>query len=177
MTPRVPPASARELGLVNAAIAWASGRAAGGRPLNLFTTLGRARGLFRGWLHFASRLMPFGRLARRDTELVILRVAHLRACEYERRHHLQIGRRAGLTDADFARVTEGPQAAGWSDRERAILQAVDELDAARSISDPTWEALRAQLDARRLVELVLLATHYEMLATVIATLGIEPDSA
>jgi AhpD family alkylhydroperoxidase len=161
---------------VNAAIAWASGRATGGRPLNLFTTLGRTGGLFRGWLHFAGRLMPFGRLPRRDTELVILRVAHLRECVYEQNHHVRLGRRVGLTHDELGRVAEGPQATGWSDRERAILTAVDELVADRAITDASWEALEPHLPPARLVELTLLATHYDMLATVILTLGIEPEA-
>ena len=48
------------------------------------------------WLGFARRLMPFGKLPRRDTELVILRVAHLRGCDYEWHHHVRLGKRAGV---------------------------------------------------------------------------------
>ena len=69
---------------------------AGTSPPNLFLTLGRHRKLFRGWLRFAGRLMPGGKLPRRETELVILRVAHLRSCQYEFDHHVHLGRRAGL---------------------------------------------------------------------------------
>ena len=58
-------------------------------------TLGRHRPLFRGWLRFAGRLMPGGKLPRRETEMVILRVAHLRQCAYEFEHHARLARRAG----------------------------------------------------------------------------------
>lgn len=152
-----------------------AGRVSRSNPPNLFTTLGRHRPLFRGWLAFARRLMPFGKLPRRETELVILRVAHLRQCEYERHHHLELGRRAGLDDADFARVEEGPEADGWSARERAILRLVDELHQSGDASDATWTAMRDHLDEREAIELVMLTAHYEMLATVIATLQIETD--
>lgn len=37
-----------------------------------------------------------GRLPRVDTELVILRVAHLRGSEYELQHHRRMGRQFGL---------------------------------------------------------------------------------
>lgn len=40
-----------------------------------------------------------GKLPTIDTELVILRVGHLRACEYELQHHRRMARKAGL-DAD-----------------------------------------------------------------------------
>ena len=174
--PRIPAGGRRELGLALWGFTQIAGRVSRTNPPNLFTTLGRHRALFRGWLAFARRLMPGGRLPRRESELVILRVAHLRDCAYERAHHIRLGLRAGLDDADLARVVDGPAAPGWSPREQAILRAVDELHAHSDISDETWAALRAHLDERELIELVMLAAHYDMLATVIGTLRIAPDS-
>ena len=174
--PRIAPGGLRETG----PFAWGFSRIAQRAmrtkaPPNLFTTLGRHPGLFRGWLFFAGRLMPRGKLPRRDTELVILRVAHLRACAYEWEHHELLGRRAGLDAAAFERVKAGPEAAGWSAREQVILRAVDELHETRDVGDATWSALREHLDERRLVELVMLTAHYEMLATTIGTLRIQTD--
>ena len=173
--PRIAPGSRGELGLPTWAFTRIAGVAMRSNPPNLFTTIGRHRGLFRGWLMFAGRLMPGGKLPRRDTELVILRVAHLRSCRYEFDHHVRLGRRAGLTDADLRRVMEGPGAAGWTPREHALLTAVDELHARSDLSDATWETLRAHLDERRAIEFVFLVGHYEMLATAIGTLRIQPD--
>jgi AhpD family alkylhydroperoxidase len=119
-------------------------------------------------------MMPRGRLPRRETELVILRVAHLRDCRYEFDHHVRLGRRAGLTGDDIRRVVEGPQA-GWPPREATLLEAVDELHRDGDLSDSTWQRLRAGHDERQLIELVMLAGHYEMLATAIRTLRIQPD--
>ena len=173
---RIAPGSRSDVGAATWVLAAVAGRLGGTRPLRLFLTLGRHRGLFRGWLMFAGRLMPGGRLPRRETELVILRVAHLRACAYEFDHHVKLGARAGVGEEDVRRVTEGPDAAGWSPRERALLQAVDELHATQDVADGTWAALREHLDDRRLIELVLLVGHYEMLATAIGTLRIQPDA-
>jgi AhpD family alkylhydroperoxidase len=173
--PRIAPGGPREVGAIAWLIARVGGARAGTGPLNLFRTLGRHRRLFRGWLRFAGRLMPGGVLPRRDTELVILRVAHLRDCAYERRHHVRIGRRAGLTAAEIAGVSEGPGRAGWSARERAILAAVDALHADRDLDEATWAELRRHLDERECIELCMLAGHYEMLATTIAALRIQPD--
>lgn len=175
--PRIAPGSRRDVGLVGWTISRVAGRVTGTPPPNLFLTLGRQRKLFRGWLRFAGRLMPGGALPRRETELVILRVAHLTSCRYEFDHHVTLGRRAGLTDADFARVVEGPEADGWSPRERAILGAVDELHRDRDLGDAAWAALREHLDEPETVELCMLAGHYELLATFIRTLRIQPDDA
>jgi AhpD family alkylhydroperoxidase len=174
-TPRIQPGGRRELGLATWGFTRLAGRAMRSSPPNLFTTFGRHGGLFWSWLMFAGRLMPGGKLPRRDTELVILRVAHLRDCTYEWDHHVKIGRRAGVDEDDLRRIAEGPAASGWSDREQAILAAVDELHADRDVSDATWKRLRSHLSQRDLIELVFLAGHYEMLATAIGTLRIQPD--
>jgi AhpD family alkylhydroperoxidase len=173
---RIAPGSRSEVGLVGWAVSAVSGRVSGTtRAPNLFLTLGRHRPLFRGWLRFAGRLMPGGKLPRRETELVIIRVAVLRDCAYELDHHIHLARRAGVTEADVARLRDRPRADEWSAREKAILDAVDALHDRQDIDDPEWVELRRHLDEREVIELVLLVGHYEMLATAIAALRIEPD--
>jgi AhpD family alkylhydroperoxidase len=157
------------------AISRISGRVSGTGPPNLFLTLGRHRRLFLGWLHFAGRMMPGGRLPRRTTELVILRVAHLRSCTYEWEHHVHLAKRAGLDAADVARLQAGPDDEAWPAQDRAVLRAVDELHATQDLSDETWRAL-GHLDDRQRIELLLLVGHYEMLATAINVLRVEPDA-
>lgn len=171
---RVQPAAPRT-GLFGWSLAQAASRVTRTEPMKLFLTMGRAPGLFRGWLHFAGKLMPRGHLPRRDTELVILRVAHVRGCDYEYQHHLALGRRVGLSSVDLQRVVVGPGAEGWSARERALLVAVDALLADRDLSDSHWAQLRANLDERDAVEFVLLVAHYDMLATFINTMRLTPD--
>jgi AhpD family alkylhydroperoxidase len=173
--PRLAPGGLRETGPVIWAFARLAGRVTGTTAPHVFTTLGRGRGLFWGWLHFAGRLMPGGKLPRRSTELVILRVAHLRGCTYEFDHHVRLGRRAGVTGDDVARVQAGPDVDGWSVEERALLVAADELVAHRDLSDDGWATLRASYDERRALELVLLVGHYDMLATALLALRVQPD--
>lgn len=173
--PRISPGGRESVGRLAWVVSWIAGRVAGTPPPNLFLTLGRHRALFRGWLRFAGRLMPGGTLPRRETELVILRVAHLRECRYEFEHHVRLGRRAGLTPGDVRRVVEGPSASGWSARERALLVATDELHHRGDLTDETWSELRSHLDERGAIELVMLVGHYEMLATTITALRIQPD--
>jgi alkylhydroperoxidase family enzyme len=174
--PRIPPGSVRDIGRVNFAIARAIGLATGGRPPNMFTTLARHRGLFRRWLLFAGALMPGGKLPRVDTELVILRVAHNCASEYEWRHHERLGRGAGLSADDVQRVRQGPDADGWRPRQRLLLRTADELHAERTISDALWAQLRAELLDTELIELCMLIGHYEMLAMTLNALRVQPDA-
>jgi AhpD family alkylhydroperoxidase len=176
MTPRIPPGTRDETGRVNWLIVRAIGLGARTtNPPRLFATLARHRRLFRPWLRFAGRLMPGGTLPRVDTELVILRVSVNSACDYEWDHHVALGRRAGLSDEQIERVAGGPDADGWTDHERTLLRAVDELARDRVVSEPTWADLGGRYDDRQLIELCMLAGHYEMLAGTLNSLGVQPD--
>jgi AhpD family alkylhydroperoxidase len=172
---RIAPGNRRQLGAVNAAIVWLLGRATAGRPPHIFTTLGRHRGLFRRWLWFAGALMPGGKLPRADSELVILRVAHNTGCAYEWGHHERLGQRAGLSPEQVERVRSGPGAEGWTQRQRMLLRAADELHSEGRIGDGLWAELAAELDEVLLIELCLLIGHYEMLAMTLESLRVQPD--
>lgn len=175
LRPRIAPGGVRRIGVRNAVLVRVLGLAMGTARPNLFATVARNRRLFRGWLRFAARMMPRGRLRRRDTELVILRVAHLRGSTYELEHHERLGRQAGLTEDELLRVVAGPAAPGWDDRDRALLLAAEDLVLAGDLDDDTWSLLRAHLDEAQAIELLFLVGHYDLLATVIRTLRIAPD--
>jgi alkylhydroperoxidase family enzyme len=118
-----------------------------------------------------------------DTELVILRVAHLRGSEYELQHHRRMARQYGLDphiqETIFAWPDvpngDGPRVI-LSARQQALLNATDELIKNRSISDGTWQQLAMHLDRRLLIEFCLLATQYDGLAATITALNIELDN-
>jgi AhpD family alkylhydroperoxidase len=174
--PRIAPGGRREVGLLIWGFSRLAGRVSRTEPHHLFLTLGRHRKLFRRWLWFAGALMPGGILPRRESELAILRVAHLRSSRYELEHHERLGRRAGLSADELARVAEGSAASGWQPRDKALLAAVEMLDRDGDLDDATWSELRRHLDEREAIELCMLAGHYEMLATTIAALRIQPDA-
>jgi alkylhydroperoxidase family enzyme len=173
--PRIAPGARREIGLLNAAIVRLIGLASRGRPPHVFTTLARHRGLFRRWLWFAGGLMPGGKLPRRETELVILRVAHNAGSEYEWGHHERIGRRAGLAQEEIERVREGAAAPGWSTREALLLEVCDALRESGDIDDDLWGRLTPSFTEVELIELCMLVGHYEMLAKTLASLRVAPD--
>ena len=169
---RIAPGSRREVGLFAWVVAHGAGRVGGTTPPNLFLTLGKHRRAFFGWIQFAGRLMPRGRLPRLDTELVILRVAHLRGCAYEFDHHVALGARVGVTPAMVERIVGPSGPPGGPPRHAALISAVDQLVTGRDVDDDTWADLRRHLSESDAIELVLLAAHYDLLATTIGTLGI-----
>jgi alkylhydroperoxidase family enzyme len=176
--PRVAPAATHQLGPVARIVAQVSGRVTGSGPANIFTTLGQHPRLFRAWLRYSAHLMPLGQLPRRDTELVILRVAWRCRSAYEWHQHVPIALRMGLTPDEVASVADGPPTDGLTQRQRTLLTVSDELLAQRALSDATWRAVQATLHQRETIELCLLIGHYQGLASAIGGLGIqiEPDT-
>jgi AhpD family alkylhydroperoxidase len=177
---RIPSGRLRELGPINWVIAKVGARTVGAPEMHLFTTLGQRRLLFWAWLFYGARLLR-GRLPTADTELVILRVAHLRACEYELQHHRRIARRAGLDANMQATIFAWPNAKDGSgpqltDRQQALLKATDELVKDRTISGTTWQQLATLLDRRQLIEFCLLTSQYDGLAATMSALDIPLDN-
>ena len=109
----------------------------------------------------------------RDRELLILRTAWLSRGDYIWGRHDVIGREAGLTAGEIARVTQGSEAAGWSDFDATLLRAADELHASRFLSDGTWNALGRRYDDAQRREVVLIVGNYTQLAMFQNTLGVQ----
>ncbi|MGH8505628.1 MAG: carboxymuconolactone decarboxylase family protein [Stenotrophobium sp.] len=127
--------------------------------------------LFWGWLFFASRLMPYGRLPAKDREKIILRTAWLCRSRYEWGQHVDIALSVGVSDEEILRLSRGPQACADA-HERALLLACDELVRDKSISDTTWEMLAQQHNPKRLIEITILIGHYVMVAGFLNSTGI-----
>ncbi len=132
--------------------------------------------LFWPWLFFASRLMPGGRLKAQEREKIILRTGWNCRCRYEWGQHLEIGLGVGLSDADIVRVSQGPGQA-QDERERALLQACDDMAREQVISAATWAALAEHYREPLLIEITILIGHYQMVAGFLNSSGIalEPD--
>jgi alkylhydroperoxidase family enzyme len=175
-TPRIPPldpsrfdAETREL------LVRGDPGTAPGRVLNIFATLAHHPKLLKRWLVFGSHVLAKSTLAPRERELVILRVGWLCRSEYEWGQHVLIGRQAGLTDAEIARIAEGPGAPGWSPLERALLRATDELHADFFIQDPTWKALSEHLSVEQRIDLVFAVGQYTLVSMALNTFGVQLD--
>jgi AhpD family alkylhydroperoxidase len=172
---RLPPGGLRELGPINWAISRIAARIIRRPQMHLFSVLGQRRLLFLTWLPFSGTLLGRGKLAREDSELVILRVAHLRNCEYELQQHSRIAKRYGVDATLQAKIFDGPRAQGLTDRQKALLAATDEFITTRTVSDPTWAALAGCLDRPQLIEFCTLAGQYDALAATMTTLRMPLD--
>lgn len=172
---RIPTGDRRELGLLNWGIARIAAKTIRAPQMHLFTTLGQHRLLFLSFLPYSGLLLNWGKLPKRDKELVILRVGHLRGSEYELQQHRRLGRSRGVDNALQEKIFTGPGAEGLTDRQRAMLTAVDELILTRDLSDGNWTALAAHLTKQQMIEFCALATNYDAIAAMLAALRVPMD--
>jgi AhpD family alkylhydroperoxidase len=152
-------------------------RPAGGRPggANLLGTLARYPALCTTFLAFNGHLLYGATLAARHRELLILRVASLRNCDYEWAQHTLLAGDAGLRPEEIARVTAGPDSPGWTPLERALLKAADELIADGAVTTGTWNVLARDLDDQRLMDVVFTVGTYDLVAMALRSFAVEPE--
>ncbi len=173
---RIPASGAlRDLGPINWVICRVAARRIRAPQVHLFNALARHSMLFWTWLPFSGVLLYWGRLSRRDAELVILRVGQLRNCDYELQQHRRLARSRGIDDALQQKVLEGPDAPGLTDRQRTLIAATDEFVLGRAVSLPTWTALAGHLNRKQLIEFCFLAGQYDTLAATTETLKLPLD--
>jgi alkylhydroperoxidase family enzyme len=173
---RIEPGGFRELGPINWVAAKLGARAIRAPRFSLFTVLGQHKLLFLAWLPYSGILLGLlSKLPVKDAEVVILRVGHLRNCEYELQQHRRLARTRGIGPDMQAKIFEGPDAEGLTDRQRALITATDEFVVTRGVSPETWATLASHLTKAQLIEFCMLAAQYDGLAATIATLQVPLD--
>ncbi|HEX7853005.1 MAG TPA: carboxymuconolactone decarboxylase family protein [Sphingobium sp.] len=101
-----------------------------------------------------------GEISPRERELAVLRVAWWCKAPYEWGEHVDISKRYGVTDEEVERMTQGSDAPGWSEHDRAIIRGVEELLGEQMISDATWDVLARTWTEAQLVEFPALVGAY-----------------
>ncbi len=172
---RIPPGGFKELGPLNWAIAKIGARGIRRPRFTLVNVIGQHRLLFLAWLPLSLYLLGAGKLSRRDAEVVILRVGHLRGCEYELQQHRRLARTRGIDAETQAKIFTGPDAEGLTDRERILITATDEFVVTRGVSPETWQMLAGHFTKPQLIEFCLLTAQYDGLAATITALQVPLD--
>jgi alkylhydroperoxidase family enzyme len=146
-----------------------------GRIFNIFKVLAHHPKLVKRWTPFAGHILGKQTLPFRDRELLILRIGWLNQAEYEFAQHELIAKRGGLNDADIARIKEGPKAAGWSEKEAALMQAVDDLFERSVVSDATWTTLAESYSTEQLMDAVFTIGQYNLVSWALNSFGVPLD--
>ena len=167
--PRIEPLSADEIDAETLA------RLGEGPHLNIFRTLARHPALMKRWLVFGNHVLAKSTLPPRERELVILRVGWLCQAGYEWGQHVLIGRNAGLSDEEIQRIPAGAEAEGWSEDDRWLIRAADELHGDAFVTDTTWAALAERLSVEQRIDLIFTVGQYNLVSMALNTLGVQPE--
>ena len=154
--------------------------ARGDQTIDVFKTCLRHKELCRNWMPFTRYILGGeSSLSARDREMLILRTSALSKADYDWGHHVAAARRAGLTDEEIARIARGPQAAGWSEFDRTLLTAADELHRDQFITDATWTALARRYTERQMMDAIFTVGQYTMVSMFLnsASVQLEPGIA
>jgi len=140
--------------------------------------LGHHPTLAANWLAWNAGLLEAPVLDPRDRELLVLRVGWRAQCRYEWAQHVRMALDAGLTPEQVAAVAGGDDASGahtWSERDRHLLAAADQMVVDHRVDDATWRGLAARFDEAQLLEVLFVVGSYLCLALVLNSVGLVPD--
>jgi alkylhydroperoxidase family enzyme len=144
-------------------------------PLILFRTLAVHDELAARMRPLGAGILGRGRIEPREREIVIHRTCARAGAEYEWGVHAEaFGKAVGLTDRQLAATVSGDdQDHCWSDADRLLIRLSDELYDSCRVSDALWAALAQRYREDQLLELVIMAGWYRLIAGVINAAGIE----
>jgi alkylhydroperoxidase family enzyme len=147
-------------------------------PLRLFRTMAHNREL-------ASRMRPLGagilgasaQVPIRLREVMIDRTCALAGAEYEWGvHAAAFGRTVGLDDEQLLSTVRGSHADRcWGEREACVFRLADELHTTSTISDELWQTLADMFEEAEIIELIVTAGWYHVIAYICNGLGVEPE--
>ena len=145
-----------------------------GRIFNIFKVLAHHPKLVKRWTPFAGHILGKQTLPFRDRELLILRIGWLNQAEYEFAQHELIAKRGGLSEADIEWIKTGP-GAGWDEKERALLQAADDLFENSVVSDATWATLSKSYSTEQMMDVVFTLGQYNLVSWALNSFGVPLD--
>ena len=121
-------------------------------------------------------LMFHNKVAPRTRELIILRIGWRTASEYVFCNHVRISRELGIPDADILGVRDPERHQAYSETDRTALRLADELHEYAEVTPSTWAALEKAFAPEELVEILLIAGFWRMVAGFVKSAKIQLDA-
>jgi 4-carboxymuconolactone decarboxylase len=111
----------------------------------------------------------------RQRQIAIMRTAWICQATYMWSSHLRTSMGFGLEPELFAPLQVGADDPYFSDFERVIIRATEELVNDRRISDASWTALAAEWDQQQLLDFMFTVGAYVLTAGVMRSTGVERE--
>jgi 4-carboxymuconolactone decarboxylase len=118
-------------------------------------------------------LLSASTLPVKQRQIAIMRTAWLTKATYMWSSHLNTSKLAGLTDEFYGPVQRGPDDPYFTQFERTVMLATEDLVTDRKVSDANWTALSAEWNEQQLLDFLFTVGCYVMVAGVMRSTGVE----
>ena len=146
-----------------------------GGALNVGLTMLHHPALAQRYREFGISFLTDGTLPARDRELIILRTSWLCHSAYEWAHHTRIGQDCGISEDEIRHITT-TDLGSWKPADTELLAAVDTVIRDHTLTEEQWTRLADRYGTAGIIEIVMLAGPYAMLAGILNSAGtrVEP---
>jgi alkylhydroperoxidase family enzyme len=146
------------------------------RPANIFKMMAHAQTCVKPVMKLGGTLLGKLELDPKLRELCLLHAVKLEGGDYEWVQHVPIAKDLGCSEEQIRSLEDDDdQAACFSAREKAALQFTREVVVDVRASEAALAEVRKHLSEREVVELILMAGFYIMLARLTESLGVESE--
>ncbi|MCV2882697.1 carboxymuconolactone decarboxylase family protein [Actibacterium sp. XHP0104] len=133
--------------------------------LNVYRTMAHNPALLRAWAPLRQHVVLDNALGPQLSEVTILRTGHRLGSSYEWGQHVSRARACGMSDARIASIRG--DVAGMEPTDALIAGAVDQLFDAKRLSQPTQDALIAQLGTAAMFDIIATVGFYSTLGYIL----------
>lgn len=121
-------------------------------------------------------LMFHNTLNPRIRELVILRNGWRTGSEYEFCQHVRVSRDLKISEEEILGIRDPGNCRAYDETDRAVIRMADELLDTSEVSAETWRILQKAFPNEQLVELLLVAGFWRMIAGYLKTAKVPLDA-
>jgi alkylhydroperoxidase family enzyme len=143
--------------------------------LNVFKAMAHTPELMYAWWDMMMVALTRLPLDAKLRELAILRLFLLLRCDYGFAHHVRIGKRVGVSDAQIDALAEYESSGEFSEVERLVLRYTDAVTRLAPEASALAAQLRDQLSERDLVELTFCIANWNLMARLLMPLEVEVE--
>lgn len=147
-----------------------------GSRSNTMLTLAQHPKLALATLDLGKYFMLESLLSARQIKLIILRIAHCYGSTYQWTHNSLGAKQVGISDQEIEEVTKDSISEAWNPEDRALLIAVDSMNAGGRLSEDDWSKLKQLFEPRFIMDLLHAAGYFTMVAWGLIAMGVEVES-
>jgi 4-carboxymuconolactone decarboxylase len=121
-------------------------------------------------------LLSANTLPVKQRQIAIMRTAWICDATYMWSSHLNTSRQCGLAADMYGPIQRGASDPWFSEFERVIIRATDELVQDHVVGDANWHALSAEWNEQQLLDFLFTVGCYAMVAGVMRSTGVQRDA-